>query len=82
VSAREIGPQDECVQCGEGKAKIRAAQHRGVYQTIYCATVDYWGECVEEWDRHKFTWTARDQAALDSEDAHWTALAAEDEATS
>jgi hypothetical protein len=71
----EIGPQDKCVQCGESKAAIRESQRKGGQHILYCATVDYYGECAEDWDRHRFTWTAKDQAAQDAEDAHWTALA-------
>lgn len=70
-----IGPQDDCIQCGESKAAVRESQRRK--DPIYCATVDYWGECMEDWDRHRFVWTAKDQAGLDAETAHWSALNAE-----
>lgn len=71
---RQIGPQDDCVQCGETKAAVRESQRRK--DPIYCATVDYYGECTEDWDRHRFVWTAKDQADLDAETAHWEGLVA------
>ena len=69
-----IGPQDYCIQCGESKAAVRESQRRK--DPIYCAIVDYCGECSEDWDRHRFIWTAKDQADLDAEAAHWDGLVA------
>ena len=71
----EVGPQDECLNCGQSKASIRASQRRGGHHVIYCATVDYWGECEAEFDRHRFIWTAKDQAAEEAMEAHWEAMA-------
>lgn len=42
----------ECLQCGETQAAIRAHQSRG--EPFFCATVDYYGDCSEEWERHRF----------------------------
>lgn len=79
-----IESRDECVQCGESKAAIRESQRKGGQHVLFCATVDYYGECSQDWDRHKFIWTEADQAAADAEEAHWAALAKvieEDETT-
>jgi len=70
-----IGPQEDCVQCGESKAAIKESQRRGGQHVLYCAIVDYWGECSEEWDRHRFIWTRKDQEAAEAEEAHWAAYA-------
>lgn len=45
-----------CLQCGESQAAIRSSQQRR--DPIYCAAVDYFGECLWEADRHRFRpWT-------------------------
>lgn len=75
MSARTIGPQDDCVQCGEKKDVIRAAQRRGGLHTLFCAIVDYWGETEVDWDRHRFIWTQADADAEDREAAHWEVVA-------
>jgi hypothetical protein len=71
MSGRVVGPQDDCVQCGESKATIEESQRRGGQYQLYCGTVDYFGECDADWDRHKFTWTKKDQKAREAEEAHW-----------
>lgn len=72
MSGRTIGPQDDCIQCGETKAAVQASQREG--DPLYCATVDYYGDCSEAWDRHRFRWTANDQKAQEAEEVHWAAL--------
>lgn len=67
--SRELGPQDDCVQCGQSKGAIKESQRRG--DPIYCVGVDYFGECDWEADRHRFIWTAKDVAAEEAEDAYW-----------
>jgi hypothetical protein len=51
---RPARPVEErrCLQCGESEAAIRASQRRG--DPLYCAIVDYWGECEADWPRHRF----------------------------
>lgn len=67
TSTRTVGPQDTCVQCGESKAKVRASQQ--AKDPIYCGTVDLLGESAAAWDRHRFRWSAKDQARHDVEEA-------------
>lgn len=64
------------MQCGESKAAIKESQRRGGQHVLYCATVDYYGECTQDWERHRFIWTKADQRAAASEEAHWASLAA------
>jgi hypothetical protein len=75
MSARVIGPQDECVQCGESKAVIRASQHKGGLAVLFCAIVDYWGEVERDWDRHRFVWTERDAEHERLENEYWEKVA-------
>lgn len=77
MSARAIGPQDECVQCGEKKDVIRSAQRRGGLDTLFCAIVDYWGETEADWERHRFIWTQRDADEMDRIDALYDAQLAD-----
>lgn len=65
------------MQCGESKAAVKESQRKGGQNQLYCATVDYWGECDADWERHKFTWTKKDQAAQEAHDTHWARLADE-----
>ena len=69
---REFGPQDDCIQCGETKDAIRESQRRK--DPLFCAIVDYEGECMEEFDRHRFVWTAKDQQRVDEEAAFWASF--------
>ena len=56
MSGRKVRVRhDHCVQCGESEAAIKASQSKGGQDQLYCATVDYFGECEAEWDRHRFT---------------------------
>lgn len=41
-----------CLQCGESEAAIKRTQRDG--DPIYCAIVDYFGECSTDWARHRF----------------------------
>jgi hypothetical protein len=75
MSERTVGPQDDCVQCGESKGAIKESQRKGGQHQLYCAIVDYWGECSVDWERHRFIWTESDKAASEAEEAHWAALA-------
>lgn len=36
-----------CLQCGESHAAVKR-------EGLYCATVSYEGEALEEWDRHRW----------------------------
>jgi hypothetical protein len=72
--SKVLESRDECVQCGESKEAIRESQRKGGLDVLFCATVDYYGECSNDWDRHKFIWTEADQAHQDAEEAHWAAL--------
>lgn len=38
---------DKCLHCGQSKAEVKA-------NNTYCAAVDHYGECQEEWDRHQW----------------------------
>ena len=67
--------RDECVQCGESKAAIRESQRKGGLDVLYCATVDHYGECLQDWERHRFIWTEADQASQEAEVAYWAAIA-------
>jgi len=67
--SRELGPQEDCVQCGESKAAIKESQRRR--DPIYCGAVDYDGECIWEADRHRFIWTTRDIAEEVAEAEYW-----------
>ena len=40
-------PVDTCLQCGETRAAVKAHGY-------FCATVDYYGECQDEWPRHRW----------------------------
>ena len=44
--------ETQCLQCGEYKAAVVASQKTN--EPIYCAEVDYFGECLWEADRHRF----------------------------
>lgn len=51
-------PVDTCLQCGETRAVVKANNY-------YCATVDYYGECQEEWARHRWAdWTDTELARI------------------
>lgn len=54
-----MGESDqECLQCGQTRAVVKANGY-------YCATVDYYGECQDEWPRHRWTdWTDEELAGL------------------
>lgn len=71
MRARQIGPQDSCVQCGESKAVVRRSQRSGGQDVLFCAIVDYWGETEIDWDRHRFVWTQKDADYQALEDAYW-----------
>jgi len=43
-----------CVQCGQTRDAIKESQRRGGYNKLLCATVDYFGECEADWERHRF----------------------------
>lgn len=45
-------PERLCLQCNESEAAIRASQRAG--DPLYCAIVDYFGECEVEFPRHRF----------------------------
>lgn len=79
MKGRKIGPQDECVQCGESKAAIRASQRRGGLDVLFCAIVDCFGECEVDWDRHRFIWTQRDVDRERAETAYWEVCAFNEE---
>ena len=50
-------PTDTCLHCGETRAAVKA-------NGLYCATVDGYGECSEEWPRHRWAdWNDRELAA-------------------
>lgn len=38
-------PVGTCLQCHQSRKEVKA-------NNTYCATVDYFGECQEEWERH------------------------------
>ena len=44
----------ECVQCGESYKAVRASQRLGGQHVLHCAIVDYEGDCLEEFPRHRF----------------------------
>lgn len=46
---------DTCYNCGAYKTEVEAS--RRSKDPRYCATVDYWGECINEWPRHIFVVT-------------------------
>lgn len=46
---------DVCYFCRESKAAIKYSQSTG--DPIFCAEVDYFGECQWERDRHRFVVT-------------------------
>lgn len=51
-------PIDTCLQCDQTRATVKANDY-------YCATVDYYGECQEEWPRHRWAdWTDTELARL------------------
>lgn len=41
-----------CLQCGESEGAIKASQRTS--DPLYCAIVDFFGECEYEWPRHRF----------------------------
>ena len=54
-----MSAERKCLQCGESQAAIRASQQ--AKDPIYCGSVDYFGECEWEADRHRFrAWTDRE----------------------
>lgn len=79
--SRVVGQQDDCVQCGESREAIKESQRKGGQHVLFCAIVDsYDGECTMDWDRHRFIWTHKDQAAQEAHDAHWDRMIAAIEA--
>jgi len=51
-------PVDTCLQCGETRATVKANNY-------YCATVDYYGECIDAWPRHRWAdWTDTELSRL------------------
>lgn len=68
MSDIEIGPQDFCVQCGLDKSEIRNSQQ--YKDPIPCEAVyedGFYGEWTHGYPRHKFIWTAKDQARAERE---------------
>jgi hypothetical protein len=64
----EIGERSEnCLNCGEHQAVITKSQ-QAKNRSINCVIIDYWGEVENEWYRHRFTWTKRDQRELEAEE--------------
>ena len=44
----------ECLHCGQTKGEVKANQ-------TYCATVDYFGECIDDWPQHRWRdWSDKD----------------------
>lgn len=52
-----------CVQCGQTRGAVKESQRRGGYHKILCGTVDYFGECEADRERHKFPRKRTDAAA-------------------
>lgn len=53
-----------CLQCGETLQAVRR-------EKLYCATVSYEGECIEEWNRHRWReWTDTELAPILPEYRH------------
>lgn len=51
-------PKDNCLNCGEHRETVKRHGY-------HCATVDYFGECHEEWPRHRWAdWTDKELAKL------------------
>lgn len=58
---------DECYLCRESKAAIKYSQSNK--DSIYCAILDYYGECIQEFDHHVFVITEKQyQAELEAEE--------------
>ena len=73
--SKVVEHRDECVQCGESKAAIKESQRKGGQHVLFCAIVDFEGECAMDWDRHRFIWTEADQKAQEAEEAMWERMA-------
>ena len=55
----ELVSDRKCLFCNESEGAIRESQRRR--DPIFCAAVDYFGECLWERDRHRFAdWTDRE----------------------
>lgn len=47
-----------CLQCGESRAAVKN-------EGLYCATLSYEGEALDEWDRHRWRyWTDKELASV------------------
>jgi hypothetical protein len=56
----------KCLACGESQAAIRASQRTN--EPIFCAAVDYFGECDWTRDRHIFV-TPKQKGSADAVDS-------------
>lgn len=60
---------DTCLNCHENYEAIKRS--RNGMDNIYCAEVDYFGECVQEWPRHRFVITKAYIRSVEAEAVYW-----------